>query len=382
MSDYPYFRDVHEDVRETARGAAEEFKKTAAEADETADYSIVERNLERLGELGLLGLHMPEEYGGAGLDLVSHYVALEEIAKGCLATAFSYNTHRLAMDVINIGGTEEQKKKYLPPLCKDKIASFAITEPEAGSDAAAIKTRAKLEGNEYVLNGSKHFISNTIIAGTNVLIAITDPEKKTRGFSGFIVEKGTPGLKIVGVEKKMGVKASPTTEYFLDNCRVPKENLLGIEGEGFSTAMQALEIARIGIGILGLGLSKAALEIAIAYAKERVQFGRPIIMNQAIQFHIADMASKIEAAENLLYHAAWLKDQGKSITKEASIAKLLATESCLFITDKAISILCGPGYTKDYPVERYYRDAKVLEMAAGTSEIQRLIISRQVVGKL
>jgi len=382
MSDYPYFRDVHEDVRETARGAAEEFKKTAAEADETADYSIVERNLERLGELGLLGLHMPEEYGGAGLDLVSHYVALEEIAKGCLATAFSYNTHRLAMDVINIGGTEEQKKKYLPPLCKDKIASFAITEPEAGSDAAAIKTRAKLEGNEYVLNGSKHFISNTIIAGTNVLIAITDPEKKTRGFSGFIVEKGTPGLKIVGVEKKMGVKASPTTEYFLDNCRVPRENLLGIEGEGFSTAMQALEIARIGIGILGLGLSKAALEIAIAYAKERVQFGRPIIMNQAIQFHIADMASKIEAAENLLYHAAWLKDQGKSITKEASIAKLLATESCLFITDKAISILCGPGYTKDYPVERYYRDAKVLEMAAGTSEIQRLIISRQVVGKL
>ncbi len=382
MSDYPYFRDVHEDVREIARGAAEEFKKTAAEADETADYSIVERNLKRLGELGLLGLHMPEEYGGAGLDLVSHYVALEEIAKGCLATAFSYNTHRLAMDVINIGGTEEQKKKYLPPLCKDKIASFAITEPEAGSDAAAIKTRAKLEGNEYVLNGSKHFISNTIIADTNVLIAITDPEKKTRGFSGFIVEKGTPGLKIVGVEKKMGVKASPTTEYFLDNCRVPKENLLGIEGEGFSTAMQALEIARIGIGILGLGLSKAALQIAIAYAKERVQFGRPIIMNQAIQFHIADMASKIEAVENLLYHAAWLKDQGKSITKEASIAKLLATESCLFITDKAISILCGPGYTKDYPVERYHRDAKVLEMAAGTSEIQRLIISRQVVGKL
>ncbi len=382
MGDYPYFTDVQKDVREIAQGAAQEFKETAAEADRTADYHIVEKNLKRLGELGLLGLQVPEEYGGTGLGYISHFVALEEIARTCLSTAFSFNTQRLAMDAILVGATEEQKKKYLPPLCKDKISSFATTEPEAGSDVAAMKTRAILEGNEYVLNGTKHFITNAVFADTNVLIAVTDPEQKTRGFSAFVVEKGAPGLKFSKVEDKMGAKATPTTEYFLDSCRIPKENLLGTAGEGFASAMKALEIARIGIGIQALGLSKAALEIAIEYAKERVQFGRPIIKNQGIQFMIADMATQVEASENLLYHAAWLKDRGAPITKEASIAKLFSTEGCLYVTDKAISILCGVGYTKDYPVERYHRDAKVLEMGGGTSEIQRLIISRQVIGKL
>ncbi|MFC2008553.1 acyl-CoA dehydrogenase family protein [Chloroflexota bacterium] len=379
MGKFPYFNEVHDEIREIARGAAEEFKKTAEEADRNHDYKIIEKNLKRLAELNLIGIHVPTEYGGEGLDLVGHFVALEEVAKGCLSTAFSYNTQRLAMDAIRLGGNEEQKKKYLTAACGGSILSFATTEPEAGSDVASMKTTAVKDGNEWVINGSKHYITNGIIGDTHVLFAKTDMEAPA--FTGFIVDGDNPGVKISKVENKMGATASPTTEYFLEDCRVSDEAVLGEVDKGMPLALSALEIARIGIGTQGLGLMQVAMDQAIAYAKERVQFGRAIGKNQAIQFHIANMASRVEIATNLLYHAAWLKDQGLPAGKEAAIAKLFATEECTWVCNMAMNILCGPGYTTDYPVERYFRDAKVLEMGGGTSEIMRIIISRLQLGK-
>ena len=383
MGKFPYFTEVHDEIREIARGAAEEFKKTAVEADKNHDYNIVKKNLKRLAELNLIGIHIPTEYGGEGLDFVGHCVALEEISKGCLSTAFSFNTQRLAMDAIRLGGDEAQKKKYLIPACAGSIVSFATTEPEAGSDVASMKTTAVKDGGSWVINGSKHYITNAIIADANVLVAKTSaPDAPKLEFTAFIVDSDNPGIKMSKVESKMGATASPTTEYFLENCRVNEDAVLGKVGGGMPLALSALEIARIGIGTQGLGLMQVALEQAIAYAKERVQFGKPIIKNQAIQFHIANMSSRVEIARNLLYHAAWLKDQGQPAGKEAAIAKLYATEECTWVCNMAMNILCGPGYTTDYPIERYFRDAKVLEMGGGTSEIMRIIISREEVGKI
>jgi butyryl-CoA dehydrogenase len=375
---YPYFKDIHEDVRETARGAAEEFKKTAAEADEKADHSIVEKNLKRLEELGLQGLDIPEKYGGQGLDVTSCVITIEEVAKTCASTAISYIPNHLITHSLYHRGREEQKLKHIPPLCKDKIAAFALTEPVAGSDAAAIQTKAELKDNEYVINGTKHFCSNGVIADTFEVFATIDPAKRARGISTFIVDKDNPGLKMSKVENKMGMRASPTTEVFLDNCKVPREDLLSEEGEGFMIAMEVLGAGRVGIGAVAMGLSKAALNDAIAYAKERVQFGQPIAKFQSIQFMLADMATKIAAMENLTYHAAWLIDQGKRASTEAAMAKVFSSEATMDITNKAIQILGGVGYTKDYSVERYHRDAKVLDILEGSSEIQRIIISRAI----
>lgn len=382
MGKFPYFTEEHDAVREIARGAAEEFKKTAVEADKNHDYNIVKKNLKRLAELNLIGIHIATEYGGEGLDFVGHCVALEEISKGCLSTAFSFNTQRLAMDAIRLGGTEAQKKKYLIPACAGSIISFATTEPEAGSDVASMKTTAVKDGKGWVINGTKHYITNAIIADAHVLVTKTSQEGAPKlEFTAFIVDADNPGLKISKVENKMGATASPTTEYFLENCRVSDDAVLGTVGAGMPLALSALEIARIGIGTQGLGLMQVALEQAIAYGKERVQFGKPILKNQALQFHIANMSSRVEIARNLLFHAAWLKDQGLPAGKEAAIAKLFATEECTWVCNMAMNILCGPGYTTDYPVERFFRDAKVLEMGGGTSEIMRMIISREELGK-
>lgn len=382
MGKFPYFTEEHEAIREIARGAAEEFKKTAAEADKNHDYKIIHKNLKRLAELNLIGIHVPTEYGGEGLDLVGHYVALEEVAKGCLSTAFSYNTQRLGMDAIRLGGTDAQKKKYLIPACAGSIVSFATTEPEAGSDVAAIKTTAVKDGDKWVLNGTKHYITNGVIADAHVLVAKTSaPDAQKFEFTAFIVDDDNPGIKMGKVEDKMGATATPTTEYFLENCRVSDDAVLGPVGGGMPLALSALEIARIGIGTQGLGLMQVAMEQAIAYGKERIQFDKPILKNQALQFHIANMSSRIEIARNLLFHAAWLKDQGLPAGKEAAIAKLFATEECTWVCNMAMNILCGPGYTTDYPVERFFRDAKVLEMGGGTSEIMRMIISREEIGK-
>ncbi len=381
MGKFPYFSDVHEEIREIARGAAEEFKKTAEEADRKHDYELVKKNLKRLAELNLIGIHVPSEYGGEGLDLVGHFVALEEIAKGCLSTAFSFNTQRLAMDGIRLGGNEEQKKKYLTAACNGSIISFATTEPEAGSDVASMKATAVKKDDSWVINGTKHYITNAMIADAHVLFAKTDPGDGSTAFTGFIVDDDNPGIKMSKVEDKLGATASPTTEYFVEDCKVGDDAVLGTVHKGMPLALSALEIARIGIGTQALGLMQVAMDQAVMYSKERVQFGRPIGKNQAIQFHIANMASRVEIATNLLYHAAWLKDNGMPAGREAAIAKLFATEECTWVCNMAMNVLCGPGYTTDYPVERFYRDTKVLEMGGGTSEIMRMIISRDVMGK-
>ncbi|MGB9725502.1 MAG: acyl-CoA dehydrogenase family protein [Fervidicoccaceae archaeon] len=379
MEKLPYFTEVHKDVRDIAKKVAEEFSQTASIADEREDYTIIEKNLKRLGEIGILGLRVPTEYGGQGLDMRSYALALEEIAKTCPSTALSYDAHVLAADSIMLAGNDDQKKKYLPMLAKDKIGAFALSEPYAGSDAAALRTVAELKNGRYILRGEKHFITNGKIADVIVVFAKTDPTKGAKGISAFVVEKGSPGLKIGKLESKMGVRGSPTTQIFLDGVEIPKENLLGKENEGFKIAMEALDIGRIAVAAQSLGISKSAFDIAVKYAKERVQFGQPIINFQAIQFMLADMYVKIKASENLTYYAAWLADSGEKVTLQASIAKLFSSEAALEITDKAIQILGGAGYTRDFPVERLHRDAKIMTIGEGTSEIQRLVIARNII---
>ncbi|PUA33150.1 MAG: hypothetical protein B7O98_01555 [Zestosphaera tikiterensis] len=379
MEGYPYFEEFHKDVVDVARKAAEEFARTAAEADEKEDYTIIERNLKRLGELGFLGIRIPTQYEGQGLDVRSYVLALEEIAKACPSTALSYDAHVLATDCILLAGNEDQKKRYLPKLAKTHIGAFALSEPYAGSDVAAIRTLAELRNGKYILRGEKHFITNGKIADVIIVFAKTDPSKGAKGITAFIIEKDAPGLKIGKLESKMGVRGSPTTQIFLDGVEVPKENVLGKVNEGFKIAMEALDIARIAVAAQSIGISKAAYETALKYAKERIQFGQPIINFQTIQFMLADMYVKIKASEGLTYHAAWLADRGEKVTLRASVAKLFASEAALEITDKAIQILGGVGYTRDFPVERLHRDAKAMTIGEGTSEIQRLIIARNII---
>jgi len=382
LENYPYFEEYHRDVVDVARKVSEEFAQTAAEADEKEDYTIIERNLKRLGELGILGIRIPSQYEGQGLDMRSYILALEEIARACPSTALSFDAHVLAADSILLAGSEEQKKKYLPKLAKTHIGAFALSEPYAGSDAAALRTSAELRNGRYILRGEKHFITNGKIADVIIVFAKTDPSKGAKGISAFIVEKGAPGLKIGKLESKMGVRGSPTTQIFLDGVEVPKENLLGRENEGFKIAMEALDIGRVAVAAQSLGISKAAYEVALKYAKERNQFGQPIANFQAIQFMLADMYVKIRASEGLTYFVAWLADRGQKITLHASVAKLFASEAALDITDEAIQILGGVGYTRDFPVERLHRDAKIMTIGEGTSEIQRLVIARNIISSI
>ena len=336
--------------------------------------------IRKMADLGLMGLPFPEEYGGAGGDTISYAIAVEEIARASGSVAITYSAHiSLACSPIYLFGTEEQKRKYLIPMAKgEKIGAFGLTEPGAGSDAAAIKTRAVLEGDEWVINGQKIFITNGSIADVVVIAAVTDPAKGKKGISNFIVEKGTPGFRVGREEDKMGLRGSVTSELIFENCRIPKENLLGKEGEGYKQFLMTLDGGRIGIGAMAVGLGMAALEAAAKYAKERVQFGQPIAEFQAIQWMIADMATELEAARLLVLRAAWLKDQGQRFTKEAAMAKLFASEAAVRACYKAIQIHGGYGYTKDYPVERLYRDARLTTIGEGTSEIQRLVIARHI----
>jgi butyryl-CoA dehydrogenase len=336
--------------------------------------------IRKMADLGLMGLPFPEEYGGAGGDAISYAIAVEEIARASGSVAITYSAHiSLACSPIYLFGTEEQKKKYLIPMARgEKMGAFGLTEPGAGSDAAAIKTRAVLDGDEWVINGQKIFITNGSIADVVVIAAVTDPAKGKRGISNFIIEKGTPGFRVGREEDKMGLRGSVTSELIFENCRVPKENLLGKEGEGYKQFLITLDGGRIGIGAMAVGLGMAALEAAAKYAKERVQFGQPIAEFQAIQWMIADMATELEAARLLVLRAAWLKDQGRRFTKEAAMAKLFASEAAVRACYKAIQIHGGYGYTKDYPVERFYRDARLTTIGEGTSEIQRLVIARSI----
>jgi len=366
-------------LRDMVREFAEnEIEPKAAEIDETCEFPL--ENLKKMGELGLLGIIFPQEYGGAGMDTLSFALAVEEVAKACGSTCISMAAHTsLCSWPIFAFGTEEQKKKYLPPLTQGQsLGSFCLTEPGSGSDAGAAKTTAVLQGDHYILNGSKIFVTNGGHADTFVVMAKTQPDQGVHGISAFIVEKGFDGVVLGKKEDKLGLRASDTRYITFEDCCVPKENLLGEENEGFKYALKTLDGGRIGIGAMSVGLAQAAYEKAAAYAKERDAFGKIIAEFQAIRWMIANMATEIHASRLMVHHAARLKDASKPITSEAAMAKLYASEAAMRATKNAIQIFGGYGYVKDYPVERYWRDAKLMVIGEGTSEVQRMVISRQV----
>ena len=336
--------------------------------------------VKELGELGLMGIAYPTEYGGAGMDFVSYFLAVEEISRWCASTGVIVSAHSsLVCDPIYRFGTEEQKKKYLPDLLSGrKIGSFTLTETGAGSDAGATKTTAKLEGDKWIINGSKMFATNGNEADVYVLIASTDPSQKHHGITAFIVEKGTPGVSIGKLEKKLGIHGTSTAEIVLEEAEIPKENMLGELNKGFKLAMVTLDGGRLGIAAQALGIARASIEDAVKYAKERKQFGQPIANFQAIQWMLADMQTEYNAAWMLTWKASRMKDLGMRYSAEAAMAKLKASETASFCASKCVQIHGGYGYTEDFPAERYYRDAKITEIYEGTSEIQRLVISRSL----
>ncbi len=358
--------------------AEKEIKPNAQIIDENATFPW--DNIKKMARLNLLGLPIPKDLGGAGVDTVSYILAVEEISKRCASTGVIMSVHTsVGTYPIYLFGTEEQKQKYVPPLAKgERIGAFALTEPSAGSDAAGVQTTAVLKGDHYVLNGSKIFITNGGVAGSVVVMAMTDKSKGHRGISAFIVERNTPGFTYGSLEKTMGMIGSDTSELVFEECEVPKENLLAQEGMGFRIAMKALDGGRIGIAAQALGIAEAAMEESIKYSKEREQFGRPIANFQAVQWMIANMVSEIEAARMLVYNAALKKDSGQNYSSEAAMAKLYASEVAMRATTKGLQIHGGYGYIKDYPIERFFRDAKVTEIYEGTSEIQRLVIASKL----
>ncbi|WP_293008483.1 acyl-CoA dehydrogenase [Oscillibacter sp. UBA6647] len=366
-------------IRKMTREFTEnEIKPIAAETDRTCKYP--KETIDQLFRYGVMGMSVPKEYGGAGADDLSAAIAVEEISKVCASTGDIVATHNgLCCGPIIQNGTEEQKQKYLRMLTTGgKLGAFCLTEPDAGSDASKGTTVAVLDGDHYVINGSKIFITNGYAAEVFVVFAMTDPSKGTKGISAFIVENTFPGFSVGKHEEKMGLHGSPTAEIVFTDCIVPKENLLGKEGKGFKIAMQTLDGGRIGIAAQGLGLAQGAMDEAVAYTKGRVQFGRPISKFQNTQFLFADMAVSIEAGRLLTYQAAIRKTNGQSFTKEAAMAKLFTSEAAMQITTKSLQMFGGYGYTKDYPMERMMRDAKITEIYEGTSEIQRVVISNHI----
>ncbi|RUL53143.1 acyl-CoA dehydrogenase [Lysinibacillus antri] len=336
--------------------------------------------LKKMGELGLMGITIPEKFGGAGMDFTSYILAINEISKVSAVVGVILSVHTsVGTNPILYFGTEEQKEKYVPKLARGEyLGAFCLTEPEAGSDAGALKSKAVKKDDHYVINGSKVFITNGGEADVYIVFASTSPDKGSRGISAFIVEKNTPGLIIGKDEHKMGLHGSRTVQLTFENMKVPASNLLGVENEGFKIALANLNVGRIGIAAQALGIAEAALEQATNYAKERIQFGKPIAVNQGIGFKLADMATSVEAARLLIYRAADLQSRGVSNGKEASMAKLFATRTAVEVTTEAIQVFGGYGFTKDYPVERYFRDAKVTEIYEGTSEIQKIVISKYI----
>lgn len=367
-------------IQETAaRFAKQELEPVAAELDQTKNREILKRNLKKLAELGFNGLAVDPAYGGTGAGSVAFSLAMTELGRACASTTVTVSVTNMVAEVIQAVGTEEQKRKYIPPLCDGTFyaGAFGLTEPHAGSDPAAMRTTAVLDGNTWVLNGRKIFISSAEYAGIFVVWAVTDKNApKGKGISAFLVEPDFPGFTVGKDEKKMGQVGSSTNELILEDCRVPKENLLGGLNQGFRIAVTELAGGRIGIGSMALGIGLAAMDFATQYAKERIQFDVPIIQHQAIQWMIADNYTRLEAARLLLLKAAYLKDKKRPYMKEASMAKLFATEAANKACYDAMQILGGYGYTKDFPLERFYRDVRVTTIYEGTSEIQRLIIAR------
>jgi len=350
-------------------------------ARENQEKGIFPRELvQAAGELGLMGVAYPPEYNGAGMDYISYMIAIEEISRYCASIGVIISAHSsLAIAPIFEFGTDEQKAKYLPDLCSGKkIGCFALTEPGSGSDAGAAKTTARLEGDKWILNGTKHFITNGEEAETCVAFALTEPAKKTKGLSAFIVERGTPGYKVGKHERKLGINSTSTTEIIFEDCAIPKENLLGELNKGFKVAMVTLDGGRLGIASQALGIARAAIEDAIKFAKEREQFDQPIANFQGIQWYLADMVTEYEAAWLLTYRASLMKDKGLRHTKEAAMAKLKASEVASACAAKAIQIHGGYGYSKEFDVERYLRDAKITEIYEGTSEIMKIVIAASI----
>ncbi len=358
--------------------ADKEIRPHAAEWDEKALFP--EEVIKKLGELGFLGVIFPEEYGGTGLSYVDYVTVVEELSRADASVGITVAAHiSLCSNHIFEQGTEEQKQKYLVPLASGEwLGAWSLTESEAGSDAGGTRTTAVLDGGEWVINGSKTFTTNGRVADLAIAMAVTDKSKGAHGISAFIIPRSTPGFSIGKKENKLGHRASDTSEMIFDNCRVPRENLLGVQGEGFVAALKILDGGRISIASLALGIAQASFECALEYSQQRKQFGKPISAFQGIAFKLADMATEIEAARLLTYRAAVLKDQGRRVTKESAMAKLYASEAAVRAANEAVQVLGGYGYTKDYPAERYLRDSKLTTIGEGTSEIQRLVISRQL----
>lgn len=372
------FTEEQEMMRKMVRDFAESEIAPFVERMEEGEFP--REILKKMGELGLMGIPIPEEYGGSGMDFTSYIIAINELSKVSATIGVILSVHTsVGTNPILYFGTEKQKQKYVPKLASGEyLGAFCLTEPSAGSDAKALKTKAVKEGDYYRLNGSKVFITNGGEADTYIVFARTGQEEGSKGISAFIVEKDTPGFIIGKDEKKMGLHGSRTVQITFEDAMVPAENLLGEEGQGFKIAMANLDVGRIGIAAQALGIAQAALEHAIQYAKERHQFGKPIAYQQGIGFKLADMATQVEAAELLTYRAAFLRQNGLPCGKEASMAKLFASQAAMDVATEAVQVHGGYGYTEDYPVERFFRDAKITQIYEGTSEIQRLVISKHL----
>lgn len=374
-----FLNDEHHAIRHLVKEFAEkEIAPRAAQVDKEGVFPA--ETFKKLGQLDLLGLPIAAEYGGAGADYRSYAIAVEEIGRACGSTGLSYAAHvSLGTNPIYMFGSDAQKKKYLPNLTAGKyLGCWALTEPGGGSDAAAQKTTAKLKDGHWILNGTKQFITNATDADIAIVMAMTDASKGRKGISSFIVEKGTKGFFVSKVEKKLGMRGSPTASLTFEDCQIPEENLIGEAGEGYKQALITLEGGRISIGALALGIAQAAFDAAVTYAKQREAFGQPIGKFQLIQGYLADMATQVHGARLMLYHAAWLKDHHQQVILEGSQAKLFASEIASRVANLCVQIHGGYGYIEDFPAERYLRDAKLCEIGEGTSEIQRLLIARQL----
>jgi alkylation response protein AidB-like acyl-CoA dehydrogenase len=375
----------HEMIRQAARDFAQkEIAPIATEFDESGDFPI--KTIKKMGEMGFMGIEVPEEYGGAGMDTLSYVLALEEICKADAShgTIMSVNNSLFCYGLLRFG-TESQKQNYLSGVASgEAIGAYSLTEPMSGSDAGTMRSRARREGDVYILNGRKSWVTSGPVADTIVVFMMTDPDKKHRGITAFIIESDKPGFQVGKKEPKLGIRASATSEIVFEDYKVPVENRLGEEGEGFKIAMTVLDAGRIGIAAQALGIAEAAYEASLEFAREREAFGQKIGEFQGIAFQLADMKTRIEAARLLTYNAAMAKEQAKKsgdrFSLEASIAKLFASETAMFVTHAAVQIHGGMGYSKELPIERYFRDAKITEIYEGTSEIQRLVISRQELG--
>jgi alkylation response protein AidB-like acyl-CoA dehydrogenase len=378
-----HFTEEQDLLRSTIREFAEsEIRPNMMEWDEKQEFPW--DAVKQLGELGLMGIMFPEKYGGAGLGYIEYALSVEELSRVCGSVGLTVAAHNgLCGNHMYLFGSEEQKQKYLVPLAKGEwVGAWSLTEPTAGSDAGGTRTVAVEDGDGWILNGAKTFTTHGAVGKVCVIFAVTDKEKGKKGISSFVIEQGTPGYRAGKKENKMGLRASETSEVVMEDCRIPADQLVGERGEGFIQAMKILDGGRISIAALALGMARGAFEAALKYSTEREQFGRPISDFQAIQFMLAEMATKIEAASLLTYRAAWLKDQGKTVTKESAMAKLYAGEIGVEVTDKALQIFGGYGLVKDYPAEKYFRDMKLCTIGEGTSEIQRLVIARELLKQL